>query len=803
MFLLGWILLVIVLLLLVLMRASLVLCGVVMVLGIFLLSIFLSFAGLILLMGSLVLCVPAVRYRLFSRTLFLFFKKNIPPMSRTESEAIAAGDVWWDAELFSGRPNFRAMMKFQLKKLSDEEQHFLDHTVETLCEMLDDWQITQNLKDLPADVWAYLKREGFFGMVIDKQYGGLGFSAIAHSTVVMKIATRSPSAAIAAMVPNSLGPGELIHRYGTLEQKNYYMPRLAKGLEIPCFALTGPFAGSDAASMRDTGVVCYEKINGESVLGIRLNWSKHYITLAPVATLLGLAFKLYDPEQLIGPVVDIGITLCLIPTDHPGVNIGRRHYPMHMAFMNGPTSGTDVFVPMSYVIGGQEKVGQGWRMLMECLSTGRSVSLPAISTACAKHAYRLTGAYAWIREQFNMPIAKFEGVNSSLSQIAGCAYLMESVRTVTCAAVDAGFSPAIVSAIAKYHLTELFRSVVNHALDVHGGRGIQLGPKNYLASAYVGVPVAITVEGANILTRNLIIFGQGLVRCHPYLLKEMEAVQRLDARTGLKEFDKILLKHMRYTLNNLVRSLFFGLTHNVLTRTPIKGVAAVYVKDLTRMSSALALTADVALLVLGGDLKRKENLSARLGDVLSYLYMASTVLYTFEHSLKTRDDTEYMQWACQYCLHHIQIAFDDFFFNFPQKVIARVLRFVIFPYGRAFKKPSDRLSQNLTRAMLSNSAFRDQLIQHSFVGTAADDPAGRVERAFQTVLQAEPIFQRIKQAIHAHTLSKSSSITDAHALGVINDAELLIVQAAQDARAQVITVDDFPFSYFKGDAHES
>ncbi|MDF2868278.1 MAG: acyl-CoA dehydrogenase, partial [Gammaproteobacteria bacterium] len=535
---------------------------------------------------------PLVRQRLLAKPLMRFVRKSLPPMSSTEREALDAGDTWWEGDLFKGQPDWQKLYSLPKPQLSAEEQAFLDNQVETLCGMLDDWQIVQHDKDLPQEVWNYIKKERFFGIVAKKEYGGLGFSALAHSTIILKLASRSISAGVTVMVPNSLGPAELLYHYGTKEQKDYYLPRLARAEEIPCFALTGPEAGSDAAAMTDTGVVCMGEYQGKQVLGIRLNWNKHYITLAPIATVLGLAFKLYDPEHLLGQQDDVGITVCLIPTSHPGVEIGRRHLPLNFAFMNGPTTGKDVFIPLDWIVGGPQMAGQGWRMLMECLSIGRGVSLPATAVANAKLSYRMTGAYARLRKQFKTSIGTFEGVEEALARIGGYAYLLESTRLLTLTGLDLGVKPSVVSAIAKYHMTELSRQIMNDAMDIHAGKGIQMGPRNYLAHGYIAIPISITVEGANILTRNLIIFGQGAIRCHPYVRQEMEAVADANQIRGLQTFDKLITGHIGYMMSNMVRSFVMGITAARWLKVPAyAGELTYYHRQIIRMSTALAFVA--------------------------------------------------------------------------------------------------------------------------------------------------------------------------------------------------------------------
>lgn len=668
--------------------------------------------------------------------------------------------------------------------------------------MLDDWDIVHKRKDLPAEVWQFIKDKGFLGMIIPKEYGGKGFSALAHSTVVTKIATRSGSAAVTVMVPNSLGPGELLLHYGTQEQKDHYLPRLAKGEEIPCFALTSPVAGSDAGAIPDKGIVCKGEYQGKEVLGIKLTWNKRYITLAPVATIVGLAFKLYDPDNLIGDKEDYGITCALIPADHPGVEIGQRHLPMNQAFMNGTTTGKDVFIPMDMLIGGQEFAGQGWRMLMESLAAGRSISLPAMGTAVAKLSYRMTGAYSLVREQFKTPIGRFEGVEEAMARIAGLAYRTEASRVMTAGAVDLGIKPSVVSAIAKYHMTEMGREIMNHSMDIHGGRAIIMGERNYLANGYMSQPIGITVEGANILTRNLMIFGQGAIRCHPYVFREMLAAQMEDTEEGVKRFDSLLFRHIGYGVSNFARTFALGLSASKFAKKPVGGQTGKYYQHLTRMSSALALTSDIAMGILGGDLKRKERLSARLADVLSHLYMCSAVLKYYQDNDRPLADLPYVKWNMEYGLHKIQEAFYDFYENFPIKAVGKVLRFIAFPYGKSYSYPSDRLEQEIVKPMMQNCEIRDRITEYAYVGKTADDVTGRVELAFLKVLAADEVRRKLRKAMKAGELDKHATnmerIEQAIEKGIINAEEQQILVDAEEARMDVIQVDDYSHEEISG-----
>ncbi len=723
-------------------------------------------------------------------------RKQMPTISTTEREAIEAGDTWWEKELFCGRPDWEKLYSIPKPTLSLEEEAFLNTQVEHLCGMLNDWEITREKHDLPQAVWDYLKQEKFLGMVIGKEYGGLGFSALAHSTIVLKIASRSLSTAVNTMVPNSLGPGELLHRYGTTEQKDYYLPRLARGEDIPCFALTGPDAGSDAGSISDTGIVCQGEYQGKQVLGIRLSWDKRYITLAPIATVLGLAIHLYDPDHLLGKKEDVGITLCLIPTSHPGVEIGHRHFPMYLAFMNGPTRGKDVFIPLDWIIGGVDMAGQGWRMLMECLSIGRSISLPALATACTKVTYRYTGAYARIRKQFNTPISAFEGVEEALGHIAGNAYMLEATRVMTAGAVDQHINPAIVSAIAKYHMTEASRVVVDHAMDVHSGHMIQTGPRNILANAYMALPISITVEGANILTRNLIIFGQGAIRCHPYILKEVELITA--EKPDVAALDRTLMSHIGFFIGNALRSFAYGLTggHFIIVsgkNARIKGLK----KQLTRMSAALALLADASLILLGGSLKRRERISARLGDIMSQLYLASATLKFYHDSGKPSSDIDYVCWVLQTCLAKIQIACDELADNFPQKWIGKLLLWVVFPWGRAYQQPNDKLHSKIIEAMTAPSVLRDRLTKYCYQPTDANSLGARLDKALTQVAIIDPIMKKIQKAVQEKTIARhldfAARVQAALQLNVITAEEAEVVIAYEALRTEIVKVNEFSF----------
>jgi acyl-CoA dehydrogenase len=747
------------------------------------------------------LLVPTLRRALVSDALLAVFRKVMPPMSQTEREAIEAGTVWWDGELFSGKPDWQKLLAIPAAKLTPDEQRFLDNDVQQLCEMITDWETTHVHRDLPPAVWQFIKDRGFLGMSIAREYGGLGFSAYAHSQVMTKLSTHSGTVSVTVMVPNSLGPAELLAHYGTEQQKRHYLPRLAKGLEIPCFALTNPNAGSDAASIPDYGIVCWGDHDGKRTLGLRVTWDKRYITLGPVATLLGLAFRAYDPDHLAGDKEDIGITCALIPTSHPGVEIGRRHMPLSAVFQNGPNWGHDVFIPMEWVIGGQANLGRGWRMLMECLAAGRGISLPSSGTGMAKLAVRATGGYARVRQQFKTPIGKFEGIEEALTRMGGNLYMMDATRALTAHAVDLGEKPAVISGIAKLHLTERGRIVVNDAMDIVGGKGICLGPSNFIGAAYMQVPVAITVEGANILTRSLIVFGQGAIRCHPYVLKEINATREADRGKASVAFDAALFGHLRFALANLARAFVTGVTGSHFVGVPA-GVAPEtrrYYQQLTRFSAALAFLADVSMGSLGGALKRKEKLSARLGDVLSLMYLCSATLKRYEDEGRQAADAPLMHWAIWDAMFKAQTALEGVISNFPNRLIAALMRRIVFPLGRPYVVPSDKLGHEVAKLLLEPSATRDRLTAGMFIARSGDSPVLQVERALAATMASEPIEARIKEAGRDGRFDVrlppgdgvETLLARAQAAGVIDAAEAATVLAARDLTAIVVRVDDF------------
>ncbi|MGF6306431.1 acyl-CoA dehydrogenase [Bradyrhizobium sp. i1.8.4] len=718
-----------------------------------------------------------------TKPIFSWARGVLPTMSDTEREALEAGDVWWDADLFTGNPDWSKLLAFAPARLTEEENAFLHGPVDELCKMLDEWKINWEWRDLPPEVWAFIKAKKFFGMIIPKEFGGLGFSPYAHSEVVRKISSRSLTAAVTVMVPNSLGPGELLMRFGTREQQDKWLPRLASGQDIPCFGLTSPEAGSDAASMIDSGIICKGNFEGREVLGLRLNWHKRYITLGPVATLLGLAFKAYDPDHLVGSEEDLGITVALIPTHLPGVSIGQRHLPAMQVFQNGPNWGRDVIIPLDYIIGGQERLGQGWKMLMTALAAGRGISLPSLSAAGAAYAARTTGAYARIREQFGISISKFEGIEEPLARIAGTAYLLDAARRLTCAALNEGHHPAVISGIMKLHATERMRIAIDDAMDIHGGKAVIDGPQNYLGGLYRSVPVGITVEGANILTRNLIVFGQGAIRAHPYLLQEMKALGEADRDKGLTAFDTAFWQHVGHSFATMFRAWGRSWTFGLFAPAPDAGDATEFYRQLSRYSSAFALCADMALLTLGGALKRKEMLSARFGDILSELYLLSAALKRWQDEGRQKEDLPALDWCMASGFKTIENRFAEILANLPNRPVAWVLKFLIQPFGARVTGPSDRVVHLCAQLVLSPSTARDRLTPDlAFVED--DGGIARLEKAFRLVAEAEDAAKQLRAA-------RLHDWKDAVKKGVITQADGEKLAAAHEAVAKVIEVDDF------------
>lgn len=746
----------------------------------------------------LVIAVPLnhvpTRRQFLTAPVLRLYQKMLPSLSETEQVALEAGTVGFEGELFSGRPDWQVLLNQPAPQLTADEQSFLDGPVEELCGMIDEWRINHELADLPPEMWEFIKKNRFLGMIIPKDYGGLGFSAYAHHRVLVKLASMSGTVSSTVCVPNSLGPAELLLHYGTQAQKQHYLPRLARGEDIPCFGLTSPTAGSDATSITDRGVVEKRTVDGKEVLGIRLNFDKRYITLAPVATVIGLAFRLYDPERLIGDTEDVGITLALLPRDTKGIEIGRRHFPLNVPFQNGPIRGKDVFVPIDTLIGGPAYAGHGWRMLVECLSVGRSISLPSNATGGVQMASLATTAYARLRKQFNMAIGHFEGVQEALSRVLGHTYAISALSRSTAAAVDRGEKPAVPSAIAKYHTTELGREVIKDAMDIHGGKGVILGPKNYLGRAWMGAPISITVEGANIMTRCLMIFGQGAIRCHPLVLKEMQALKEPDYGKRLALFDKLLFAHIGMAVSNAVRAFWLGLIHARIGRSPAHRDTAKYFRKLDRYAAALGLSADIAMLTLGGKLKMKERLSGRLGDVLSELYIASAVLKRYEDQGRPEADKLLLAWTLHDRVHRMQIALAGFIDNFPVRWLAWFMSLLIFPIGRRERAPSDRLGKRLCNQLLSPSETRDRLCEGVYRTASANNEVGRMDRILPLVIQAEPVERKFIKAMRGGSLQArdyEGQIDEAVAQGVLSEAEGELLRKARAAAMEFIHVDDF------------
>jgi acyl-CoA dehydrogenase len=780
---------------------SLLLWTVATAVGIFIFAVTASVPVLNLVLVAAVFAVIAVplnfrpwRQQLISAPFLKQFRRMLPSMSETEQVALDAGTVGWEGELFAGKPDWQLLKKQPYLELTVEEKAFVDGPVEELCDMLNQWEITHIDADLNSETWDFIKRNRFLGMIIPKEYGGLGFSAMAHRAVLQKISSVSSVAGSHVAVPNSLGPGELLLHYGTEEQKNQYLPRLARGDEIPCFCLTGPTAGSDATSIPDYGIVCKGKHKGEEVLGMRLNFDKRYITLAPTATLVGVAFRLYDPDSLMGEEEDLGISLALIPRDTKGLEIGKRHLPLNVPFQNGPVRGKDVFVPLDTLIGGTEMAGQGWKMLIECLSVGRAISLPSCSTGGVKMGALATGAYARIRKQFNLPIGRFEGIEAALARIGAKAYATSALSRMTATAVDLGEKPAVPSAIAKYHATEMGREVISDAMDVHGGKGVILGPRNYLGRGWQFIPVGITVEGANILTRSLMIFGQGAIRCHPYVIKEMEAARIENVSERTNRFDQLLFSHIGFTIRNAVRSLVLGLSFGKFATVPHDRKTAKYYQKLSRYSAALAFASDISMLTLGGKLKQKEHISARLGDVLSHLYICSSMLKRYESQGRPAADQAILAWAFHNAIYRIQIALQQVVDNFPNRLMRVVMSFVVFPFGRRERAPGDRLTHKVAQLLLTPSDTRDRLTDGIYKSAKTGHPVGLMEEALPQVIHAEPLERKLLKALKNGEISGitwEEQLQDAIARSVITAEEADILVQVRKLVMEIIAVDEF------------
>jgi len=738
-----------------------------------------------------ILLAPAVRTMLISGPLMKMMSKLgfLPKVSTTEKEALEAGTTWADAELFSGKPNFKRLSEEDYPGLTEAEQAFLDGPVETVCRMTDDWQVWQD-RDLPKEVWDYLAKEGFFGLIIPTEYGGHGFSASANSAVVSKLSSRSGTLGITVMVPNSLGPAELLHHYGTKEQKDELLPRLADGREIPAFALTEPGAGSDAGSITASGEV-FRGEDGE--LYLRFNWRKRYITLAAVSTLLGLAFKMRDPGNLLGKGEELGITCALIPTDTPGVEKGERHDPMGVPFYNCPTEGHDVVLPINCLIGGHNGIGRGWIMLMECLAAGRGISLPASAVATCKAAARLAGSYSAIRKQFGVSIGRFGGVQEPLARIGGFAYLTEAARRYTCGALDKGAKPAVITAIMKYNTTELARQAINDAMDVLGGAAISRGPRNLLAHAYMATPISITVEGANILTRTLVVFGQGAIRCHPHAWSEVMAAESGDSRA----FDKAFFGHVAHVARNFSRTVLLDLTGGRLGRSPVSGPCAPYYKRLDWASARFAILSDLSMAMIGGDLKRREEVTGRFADIISWMYLVQATLRRFEAEGRPAEDLPFLRWSADYGFAKIQSAFDGLYTNLNLPLIGWALAGPIRTWSRIVpigSAPSDRTGSQVAMALQVPGEQRDRITSGLYIPEDATEAAGRLEHTLDLITRADEVADKIKKAIKDRRLPRQKPITlltEAQGAGVISPEEVKLVLEAEAARDDTIEVDSF------------
>ena len=751
-------------------------------------------AAALLAVIALPLLITPIRQSLITKPLLGFYTKILPPLSDTEKTALEAGTVGFEGELFSGMPKWDILLSQPKPVLTAEEQAFMDGPVEEVCKMTNDWETTHVRADLAPEVWDFIKKNKFFGMIIPKEYGGLGFSAFAHASVIAKLASCSATLSSTVGVPNSLGPGELLLHYGTPEQKDHYLPRLADGREIPCFGLTGPTAGSDATSIPDYGIVCEGEWNGARVVGVKLNFEKRYITLAPVATIIGLAFRLYDPDGLIGDKKDHGITLALVPRNTPGMDIGRRHFPLNCVFHNGPIYGKDVFLPLSQLIGGEDYIGHGWRMLVECLSIGRSITLPSTSSGASKLGAVATGAYARIRKQFGLSIGRFEGVEEALARIAGNAYACSALAQSTAAAVDRGEKPAVPSAIAKYHCTEMARETARDVMDVLGGKGVILGPRNFAGRGWQAAPISITVEGANIMTRSLMIFGQGAIRCHPWVLKEMQAAQHPDETIRLREFDRNLFGHIGFAISNAVRSWWYGVTVARFGKAPGDANTSRYFRKLNRYSANLALVADTSMLLLGGKLKFKEKLSGRLGDVLSHLYIASAMLKRFEDEGRPATEQPLLAYAFHDSAFKIERALSGALRNFPIRPAAWLLWILVFPWGRRAQEPSDRLGHRAAALLMSPSDARDRLASGVFITPCENNPAGRIYASLPKVILAEPVERKFLKALKnsdIEALTFPEQLIEGVNEGWITAEEKIQLEELRELTWDAITVDDF------------
>jgi len=737
---------------------------------------------------TIVLSIPAVRMALLSSRIFTMAKPLMPQVSATEQEALDAGTTWWDKDLWSGSPDWKNMLDMPEIKLTKEEKNFLNGPVDELCKLLDDWDITHNRLDLPQHVWDFIKENGFFGIIIPKIYGGLGFSATAHSAIIAKIAGRSITAAVTVMVPNSLGPAELLQHYGTPSQKQKYLPRLATGEEVPCFGLTNPDAGSDASAIPDEGVICRGTFEGQDIIGIRINWSKRYITMGPVATIIGVAFKLRDPDKLLNDPLKEGITFALIPRELEGVSIGNRHFPLNCPFQVGPNRGKDVFIPMSMVIGEENGLGKGWSMLMEALAAGRGISLPALSSGGAQVIARAIGAYAAIRKQFNLSIGRFEGIQEALTRIAGYTYMMNAARRITLTGIDSGQKPAVLTGIVKYQLTEMMRLVINDGMDIQAGAGICLGPRNLLGRIYQAAPIGVTVEGANILTRSFIVFNQSLLRCHPFYYQEISAIKQ----NSLVGFDKAFWRHVSFIINNLSRSLFAGLGLTFAFTSSGHRATRKYQKQLTRFSNSFAFVADTTAILLGTALKRKERITGRLADCLSHLFLAASVIKQFHNDGCPKEDLVLVNWCCQHSLHVIELRLKEVIDNLPNRAAAKVMSAIVFPFGKCHPPPPDWLAGKVAKTILTPNLSRSRLTRDVFIPKSSSEPLARLEQFLEHLDEIEDIEKQIRTAVKAGIAKQSDDIETFVQNEVITQEQAKLLAWAVKARSEIVAVDEFP-----------
>jgi acyl-CoA dehydrogenase len=753
-----------------------------------------------LVTGILIILLPL--FIPFIRRQILFFLINkfnnlFPKISKTEQEAINAGDCGWEKAILTGNPNWNELHKIPKLALTDDEIAFIEGPVKELMSMIDDWQIMFRYADIPEEIWDFMKKKGFFGLIIPKKYGGLEFSPLGISKIFSILYTKSIVVATTVSVTNSLGPSELLQHYGTLEQQEYFLPRLATGKDIPCFALTSEFAGSDATSMLDFGNICYGQHKGQKTLGIKLNCSKRYITLAPVATLIGLAFKLYDPNHLIGDKKYIGITCVLIPASTPGIEIGRRHYPMFAPFQNGPIQVRDVFVPIDSVIGGKDMLGKGWGMLMESLASGRAISLPAGAVGQSQQALMATSAYALIREQFNMPISNFEGIQEVLARITANTYMIDALNDFTISIVQSGVQASVGSAISKYHTTEIARRIIKDSMDIHGGKAICIGPKNYLFATYLSTPISVTVEGANILTRSLIIFGQGLVRCHPYILDELSAVENKEIR----RLDTLLCKHLSHGMYNFCRSIAYALTAGYFIKSPSKRFKKYY-KRLSRYSIYLAFISDLVLLIYQGSFKRKESLSGRLSDVLSYIYIGTAVLKKYYDENELSEEIPLIEWIMEYLCYEVEQKFCDIISNLGNPFLRYGLYYLLFPYGKYTKIPTDSLDSLVASLVLKPTETRKKLIKLSCTEEANNEQYYNLNKLFNGIHTESKVYKKIKNAKKSNTITKSDPfevVEQAFDKHVINEDEKCRLIELEKLRQMIIKVDDFDFNELRRD----